>query len=418
MDNDMKDRLDKSKGCGNMEGWKGKRKSYFKGKHKKHKKSKKTELQLDVNELVVYKSAAGRLFKGVVTKKCDVCTESCYVVKPEADSHPDREDHVSLKSAPNMIKNLTILDAELVPGTSVLCTWQVLDDGFVECKPAIIVDVHEGYCWLETMNNDLVRVGKDEICKSPVPVQIINPAQSATTTNHQNVNVIRLVLHATQAQLNTTRLVYDRTKSDLENTNVTNLELGEKTQKLDELLQQSLGKIEELNKQLSNAVTATQKEQTLYMLITEQKDILDTQAKHIIALEKTILDVRQEFQAQKEEINLLKNRVNGLQNTNQELSAENNVLSDRNAFLAAQQQATLRPKPEGTHENQDVVMLRGEKKKSYQSFIRINKPTKTSKTLDKKMLKRRADKLHEASHLLLYMYSIYVLLYLYIKMRL
>ena len=92
--------------------------------------------------------------------------------------------------------------------------------------------------------------------------------------------------------------MYDQTKLDLEKTKVTNLELCEKNKKLDELLQQSLGKIEELNKQLSNAVTATQKEQTLYMLITEQKDILDTHAKCIIALGKSIQIVRKEFPTQ------------------------------------------------------------------------------------------------------------------------
>ncbi|XP_072032273.1 uncharacterized protein [Amphiura filiformis] len=82
-----------------------------------------------------------------------------------------------------------------------------------------------------------------------------------------------------------------------------------------------------------------------------------------------------------------------------ELKKENSTLKDANNILNQQkrQRNSLQKNPQMDENTPDVIGLREEKRKKYQTFIRIDRPSKPSSdvNLDKKTLKRRADRIHE-----------------------
>ncbi|XP_072022414.1 uncharacterized protein [Amphiura filiformis] len=388
-----KDRYERSKGCMNAKGWNGKRKPYYTGRHRKHKKRKVDQLVFVKDDVVVYESAGGKVFKGVVFGKCETCihTGGCYLIRPESASNDGRLDHVTATSNPRLLESL-LINEELKANMTVLVTWQELEDGFVELKPARLVDVQDGFCWVHTKDGNLFRVGKEEMCNILEESQSIHYT-NRTRVNEENVNVIRLVLHTTQTQLNQLASTYTNVKAQLEYAVQNEQELSQKNVELSHLLKESIEKIQELEKQLSNSLTQNQANHTLYNLVSCQNELLDEKAKQILDLQKNITNLREEHQQQQQElhnrITALEEELKQTQNETKETNAEKDALVH---MLKAQHKASLKPDP--YQSNNQVIGLRKDKTR-YQTYMKVELPMKRSSVTNIKTLKRRAEKLHE-----------------------
>ena len=387
-----KETFDRSKGNSTAKGCDGKRKHYFTGKYKKKRAKRSNNKNFNEGDVLIYESAGTRLFKGVVKEKCDM-HEECYLVKPNINAD-QRIDHVPACASPKDVTTLQLSDPDFVVGALILFTWQILDDGFVELRHGYIAEVNEDYCWVVTNEQNLIRVGREEMCKclAPAPVNKQMPAHSRV--GQENINVVRLVMQACRTQMETITMTYQKTKTELEEAIDDNLELNSKNLRLAELLEQSLTTIQTLQEQLLDKVKFTQTHHTLQQVISDQQDKLDNKSEYILTLEQDIHALREDYQEQQTSlestIQELKANIAKLENENDELKETIHLQRNRGGGLQKNPQMKA---------DDNVIGLREELQKRYHTFIRIEKPTKPSSntTLDKKTLKRRAEKIHEVS---------------------
>ena len=294
----------------------GQHKRYFKQRYRKRKG--KPALNLEIGESIVFESKGGEvgqscMYVGRIRER-NSHTQS-YTVG--SDAQEGRQYEIYQQDNPRSLSDLLIGADNLKIGVTVLVAWTVVD-GFTALLPAQVVEVvDDDYVWIKTVKGDCVKVHIDNVIKTTKDSQVITRDVGELHVSFEEVSIIRLMLHATQTQLDEVNNTYRDTLSKLESKVKDTDDLKEKKAKLQELYDQSLTTTEEYRKQLIETTITTQSLHSLQQIITKQAGDLDEMSTRVIALEEELQKVRTEYHEQSKEMEDLKKQ-------NSELRAKQN----------------------------------------------------------------------------------------------
>ena len=233
-----------------------------------------------------------------------------------------------------MLKDAQVSTGDLKLAQTILISWQVVTE-FVEVVPAQVVEiVDKDYVWVKPADwhsVECVRVHVDNIVHTFQDKKKKKNSQNVEKVNkirHVEVNVIRLVLNATQCQIVIIRDMYTKTLEELQAQIKDAEELKSKKQELQELYNRSLETAKEYREQLLNSSNISQHVDTLRSIVSTHIEDLEKHQKHIIELNATIKDFCDAYQKQEEEINKLHTENQDLR-TQVALLSGNAKLSDK-----------------------------------------------------------------------------------------
>ncbi|XP_072027743.1 uncharacterized protein [Amphiura filiformis] len=285
-----------------------------------------------------------------------------------------------------MVKDLVLKPVDLVKGTTVLVSWKVVT-GFVEVIPAQVVEVVDtSYLWVkpdDSHSTGCVRVHIDNICKTTHDNQILNQDVDSITVSHEDVNIIRLMLSATQSELNAITSTYHNVLAELKQESNNNSDLKCQMSELQQLYDDSLNTVKEYKQQLLDSVNTSQEQSTLQDIILRHTKDLEEKQTEILRLDATIQILREENKRQEEEI----------RNLHQDNCRLQEILKERNI--------KYEQRPAG---GDNVVRVRkiGTTSKRPESFYPLSIPNanSSSSTAGRMTLKRRAEQLNQVLHII------------------
>ncbi|XP_072023493.1 uncharacterized protein [Amphiura filiformis] len=298
----------------NLKGSSGKRKRIFKQGYRKRKR--KPTLNLDIGDNVVFESKGGEvgktsLYVGKVKTKVD---NDSYIL--ESDACEGREYKITYQDNPKPMRELILVSSDLKKGGTVLVAWQITS-GFVELIPGQIFEiVGEDYIWVKSLYGVCVKVHVDNCVKTTSEKQVINEVMDVNVS-YEELNIVRLMLSATQCELDTVRSTYQNTLKQLQTKVKDCTKLEQQTKKLNELYTQALETTEQYRHDLLESTKTSQTVQTLETIITAQQKDLDELSKRILTTQQALADLREAYQAQTHEIEELRNENRQLKQLNQ-----------------------------------------------------------------------------------------------------
>ena len=290
----------------------GQKKTYFSQGYRRKRKKKPDSIDVGVN--IVFKSRGGEVGKEslYVGKILSKDTDS-YVVQSLACDN--RNCSISEQDDPVPIEKLVLKTSDLEKGMTVLTAWQIVTD-FVQVIPTQVVEVvAPDYVWVKPSGQRCVKVHIDNIIRTSNADQIIEGDIGEMTVSHEQLNVVGLLLRATQHELQQLTNTYNTTLHQLEKKTQGNIQLTEEKEKLQLLYDKSLKTVEEYRHELMTSIKTNQDINTLTDLLSKQKETLDKHEKQIIAMDTTIREMRMAYQAQTIELNLLRQENAKLKNT-------------------------------------------------------------------------------------------------------
>ena len=353
----------------------GEKKRYFKQGYRRKRKKKPDSIDLGVN--VVFKSRGGEVGKEslYVGKILSKDTDSYVVQSLACDS---RKCTVSEQDDPVPIEKLVLKTSDLKKGMTVLTAWQIVTD-FVQVIPTQVVEVVEpDYVWVKPSGQRCVKEHVDNVISISNANQVIEEDIAEMTVSHEQLNIVGLMLRATQHELQKLTQTYNTTLHQLENKTQGNVKLTEEKQKLQMLYDKSLKTVEEYRQELMTSIKTNQDINTLTDLLSKQKEILDKHERQIIAMDSTIRELLMAYQAQTIELKELQQENAKLRKTIDNLSK------------GSQHLHTLIPGHGGLQ-----VMKPSTNKTRPTSFLPISIPNfnNPSSTASRQTLKRRAQQL-------------------------
>ena len=393
--------VDRARGNMNAKGCQGKKKKYYNGGKKKKRKS---EIKLQPGDVILYQ-CAGKIFRGIVKQKSEN-HQNAYIVYPNENCAGDRFDYVTWQSYPTTMDSLRITEDDLVLGNTVLISWQEYENGFVELIPAQVVEVQERTCWVKPHSSKskvCVHVTLDEVCRTFKQTQILhgNVQVDSVDSEESRLSATQLILSVTQQQFEQLLFTHERTKEKLHASRLSEQELRKRNMELDQLLVDALTTVGTLEKELNARVNTDQVDNTLYQVISRQKDELDFKSHELLTANNKLETLREKYQylheqlekSQKEaqkHITELRQRNIELVNSNEHLAKETVTLKGRLDEMLCDRGKFLEKRPNLTPGADLSVRVNGQKT---QSFLKLSDIKVPSSRADEKTLKLRADRL-------------------------
>ncbi|XP_072037706.1 uncharacterized protein [Amphiura filiformis] len=343
--------------------------------------------------------------------------------KVHSESH-HKEYTISWQAHPVMLNELQISIADLKKGDTYFVVWQVLDD-YLQLIPAQVVDVYDTYAWMKpdpSCHEGCLKVDGDNIYRlNRDKHELHHDVETLQVTmNHDEVNVAWLLLQASQTQLENLGTTYTSTLQQLKLKCKETDKLEEKIKELNAINKDASEAIQQFRAKLVKSESLNQAANTLYKVISEQKDKIDAQEKQLLECDIIIRELQAAYYQQTQELIAATSHVAELEKQNAELKNTINAMTSESQ--AEQQQKTddaakrvqVDELEKEIHELKEQVRdMTEEKQKLYQvnhgasntihvtarpagtqkrgaSFIPLPRPTNPSSSANRRTLKSRS----------------------------
>ena len=374
-------------------------------------KKRKYQISIVEGQDVVFESA-GHIFVGRGSTKSG---SNSYKVYSE---NREREFTLSWSQHPKMLQELKVSgsETELIVGKTFLVVWQLHADDFLQLVPAQVVSNHGTYSWMKPAaahHKGCIRVDHKDILHLNRTSHQLHADVGKVTIDHGEANVAFLMLQATQTQLEELNNTYSMTLHKLQDKIKESEQLKLQIEKLNRLNTEAKNTIRQYKAQLFKSQALNQAANTLYKVISDQKDMLDNQAKQLLQYDKVIDELRRENHRQEEELSAATTKISQLEEENTQLKhdrqscntehqglqdltnklhnieKENKNLQQQCRILTTSQQGLF--KLHKSQESNHLVARSVTQEKRGTTLLPITKPVQASSTADARTLKRRAD---------------------------
>ena len=378
-------------------------KTHFKGSGKR----RKFNFSLDIGSDVVfdYKDA---ILLGRVTSKI---AESKYIVIPNGGG--DNEVHVTWQNNPHPVNDVKLTSTTHINIGDVVLVQHSLDMNFVVLVPSTVIEINKNHLWVKPDDKHSRLCIKIPICHAYHTKKNykLDPHLSTTNISPSDINIVKLMLLTTQAELVHITKVKDHVQQQLTQTTNETVILRSKVSELTQLYKQSCTIIQQLTHQLLQEHKTSHQMATLQATLLQKEEELTNYQKQLISSQAEVADLRLQVQTQELELQHLSNQLDQTLTTNkEELAAQQTKHDEQIASLKAthqEQLASEKAKQDHHLETRptplpNIIEARpagNDKRMATYMRLEVPGPSNPSSEASAKSLARRAKQLEEVCNL-------------------
>ena len=275
-------------------------KSYF----KKGAKKRKYSFDLEIGSDVIFEFKSAILLGSVKSKLAD----SKYIVVPKDGG--SNEIPVTWQNHPCPVNDVEITSTNDIEIGDTVLVQHSLDTNFIVLVPSTIVEIYVNNVWVKPDDEH------SRLCiKAPLHNVYWPRREYKLNTNldtnipPSDINIIKLVLQTTQAELLNITKVRDDVRQQLEVHSKFNVKLKQRVTELEELYRQSCMTITALQNQLLTSHQTSHQMVTLQATLLQKDDELSTNQKQLISSQAEVADLRLQVKTQSLELKRLSQQL-------------------------------------------------------------------------------------------------------------